>query len=165
MEKKLEVTRIFNASVEEVWKMWTEPEFVKQWWGPDQFICPFADIKFNEGETSLVCMQAPKEFGGQIHYNIWYYTKIIPLQSIEFVMNLADKNGKKQKPVDVGMPTDFPEDIRTVVTFKVINSNETEMTVTEYADFGQMTHFAKLGLEQSLNKATIIFTPRKTTNR
>lgn len=158
MEKKLEVTRIFNASVEEVWKIWTEPELVKQWWGPDQFICPFAEINFNEGKTSLICMQAPNEFGGQVHYNIWNYTKIIHLQRIEFVMNLADKNGKKQNPKEVGMPNDFPEDIRTVVTFNSINSNETEMTVTENANFGQMTHFAKLGLEQSLDKATLIFT-------
>lgn len=70
MEKKLEVTRIFNASIEEVWKVWTESEYIKQWWGPDEFICPFAKIDFKEGGTSLVCMQAPKEFGGQTHYNI-----------------------------------------------------------------------------------------------
>ncbi|MEP7253200.1 MAG: SRPBCC domain-containing protein [Ginsengibacter sp.] len=158
MEKKLEVTRIFNAPVEEVWKVWTEPEYVMQWWGPDRFTCPFAKIDFKEGGTSLVSMQAPVEFGGQVHYNIWNYTKIIHLQSIEFIMNLADVNGTKMKPVDVGMPGYFPENIRTVITFKGINAAETEMTVTEYADFAQMTHFAKLGLEQSLNKAIVIFT-------
>lgn len=157
MERKLEVSRIFNAAVEEVWKVWTEPEYVMQWWGPDKFTCPFAKIDFREGSTSLVCMQAPKEFGGQIHYNIWHYTKIIHLQSIEFIMNLSDENGNKQKPAEVGMPNDFPEDIRTVVTFKAISSTETEMTVTEYADFGQITYFAKLGLEQSLDKAKLIF--------
>lgn len=161
MEKKLEVTRIFNASVEEVWKVWTKPEYVRQWWGPDNFICPFAEINFKEGSTSLVSMQAPKEFGGQVHYNTWSYTKIVHLQRIEFVMNLADKDGKKQKPTDVGMPNYFPEDIKTVVTFKAINPNETEMTVTEYADFGQMTHFAKLGLEQALDKAALLYTARK----
>lgn len=161
MEKKLEVKRIFKASVEEIWKMWTEPEMVKQWWGPDKFICPFAEINFSEGQTSLVCMQAPKDFGGQVHYNIWKYTKIVHLQHIEFIMNLADKNGNKQNPIEVGMPNDFPEDIRTVVTFNAINLNETEMKVTEYANFGQMTHFAKLGLEQSLDKATRIFTDKK----
>lgn len=157
MEKKLTVTRIFNASIEKVWEIWTEPEYVKQWWSPDNYTCPFAKIDFRVGKKSLVSMRAPKEFGGQVHFNIWKYTKIIPLQSIEFIMNLADENGNKQKPTEVGMPEDFPEDIRTVVTFKKVNENETEMTVTEYANFGQMTHFAKLGLEQSLDKATVIF--------
>lgn len=160
MEKKLAVSRIFNAPVEEVWKMWTEPAYVMQWWGPDKFTCPFARIDFKEGHTSLVSMKAPDEFGGQIHYNIWNYTRIVHLQSIEFVMNLADKDGNKQPPSAVGMPDYFPENIRTVVTFSVINANETEMTVTEYADFGQMTHFAKLGLEQSLSKATLLYTGR-----
>jgi uncharacterized protein YndB with AHSA1/START domain len=157
LEKKLEVTRIFNAPVEEVWKVWTEPEYVTQWWGPDKFTCPFAKIDFKEGSTSLVCMQAPGEFGGQVHYNTWNYTKIVPLQRIEFIMNLADKDGNRKKPREVGMPDDFPEDVRTVVTFNALNPNETEMTVTEYADFGQMTHFARLGLEQSLDKARSIF--------
>ena len=76
-------------------------------------------------------------------------------------MNLADQYGNKQNPTEAVIPNDFPEDIKTVVTFKAINSNETEMTVTEYADFGQMTHFAKLGLEQSLGKVTLIVTPGK----
>lgn len=106
-------------------------------------------------------MQAHKEFGGQFHYNIWNYTKNVYLQSIEFVMNLADKDGNKQKPQEVGMPNDFPKDIKTVVTFKMVNTNETETTVIEYANFGQMTHFAKLGSEQSLGKALLIFIPKK----
>jgi uncharacterized protein YndB with AHSA1/START domain len=161
LENKLAITRTFNASVEEVWKLWTEPEYVKLWWGPDQFICPLAILNFKEGMASLVSMQAPKEFGGQVHYNIWQYTKIIPLQRIEFIMNLADKNGNKLQPKEAGMPDDFPEDIRTVVTFIAINAGETEMTVTEYANFGQMSHFAKLGLEQSLGKATLIYTEKK----
>jgi hypothetical protein len=48
-------------------------------------------------------------------------------------------------------------DIRTVVTFKVISEDKTEMTVTQHADFRQIEHFAKLGLEQSLEKAISMF--------
>jgi hypothetical protein len=55
------------------------------------------------------------------------------------------------------MPTDFPQDIRTVVSFKQPGKGFTEMTVTEYADFGQMTRFATMGLEQSLDKMGVIF--------
>ena len=157
MIKNVKVSRVFNASVEEVWKVWTDPELVRQWWGPDKFTCPSAKIDFREGGISLVCMRAPKEFGGQDIFSIWTYKKIVPHQSIEFIQNLADTNGKKQKPVSLGMPPDFPEDIRTVVTFKDIGKNKTEMTVTEYADFGQMTEFAKIGLEQSLDKMIGIF--------
>ena len=156
MEKVITVTRIFNAAPELVWKTWTEPELVKRWWGPDRFTCPSAEIHFREGATSLVCMRGPKEFPGDF-YSIWTYTKIIPFQRIEFIQNLADASGKKMDPVMVGMPPDFPEDIKTVVLFKEIGKDKTEMTVTEYADMGQTSRFAQMGLEQSIEKMAALF--------
>lgn len=158
MEKKIVVRRIFNAPVELVWKNWTDPELIKQWWGPDKFTCPTAQIDFREGGVSLVSMLAPASFGGQETFSIWCYTKIIQYQSIEFVQNLAYKDGKKAKPTSLGMPPDFPEDVRTLVTFKELGKNKTEMTVTQFADMGQMNHFAKLGLEQTLDKMFYITT-------
>ena len=157
MQKKVVVTRVFDAVVELVWKVWTEPQLVMRWWGPDKFTCRSAIIDFREGGRSLVNMTAPTEMGGKVWFSIWDYQKIIPLKRIEFIQNLADKNGTKMNPVSVGMPADFPEDIRTVVTFKELASNKTEMTVTEYADFGQTSHFAKLGLEQCFDKMASIF--------
>jgi uncharacterized protein YndB with AHSA1/START domain len=157
MEKTVKVTRVFQAPVDAVWRVWTESELVMRWWGPDRFTAPLAKMDFREGGTSLVCMRAPKEFGGQDTYSIWQYTKIVPLQHIEFIQNLADSKGNKMKPTDLGMPPDFPEDIRTVVTFKSLAENQTEMTVIEYADMGQMSHFAQLGLEQSVAKMDQIF--------
>ena len=158
MEKKIVVTRVFNAPVELVWKAWTDPELVMRWWGPDHFTCPVAKINFKEGEKSLVCMRAPREFqGGAETYSIWNYKKIVPLQSIEFIQNLADKDGNKMDPVKLGMPADFPEDIRTLVEFKKLDENKTEMTVTEFAEFGQMSKFAQMGLDQSIDKMLALF--------
>ncbi|MDB4905188.1 MAG: hypothetical protein JWQ63_4469, partial [Mucilaginibacter sp.] len=65
MAKQIEVTKIFNAPVEMVWKVWVDPELVKRWWGPKNFISPVAKIDFREGGKSLVSMKAPKEMGGQ----------------------------------------------------------------------------------------------------
>ncbi|HVW97119.1 MAG TPA: SRPBCC domain-containing protein [Mucilaginibacter sp.] len=154
---KIEVIRTFNAPVSLVWKTWTEPELVMRWWGPDHFTCPSAIIDFREGATSIVCMRAPQSFGGADTFSIWTYQKIVPNQIIEFIQNLSDKDGNKINPTEIGMPPDFPLDIRTVVTFKDIGDNQTEMTVTEYADFGSISNFAKLGLEQSIAKMDVIF--------
>jgi len=157
MAKQIEVTRTFNAPVEMVWKVWTDPELVKRWWGPKHFISPVAKIDFREGGVSLVSMKAPKEMGDQEFYSIWEYIKIIPLQTIEFIQNLADEDGNKMIPTQVGMPPDFPTDIKTVVTFRELANSKTEMTVTEYAEFGTMSNFAQLGLEQSMDKMVAIF--------
>ena len=157
MAKQIEVTRIFNAPVEMVWKVWTDPELVKRWWGPKHFISPVAKIDFKEGGKSIVSMQAPKEMGGQEFFSLWVYVKIIPLKTIEFIQSLSDKDGNKTDPKKVGMPPDFPIDIRTVVVFKELGISKTEMTVTEYAEFGTISNFAQIGLEQSMDKMVAIF--------
>jgi uncharacterized protein YndB with AHSA1/START domain len=158
MKENLIVSRIFNAPVEAVWKLWTEPELIKRWWGPDRFNCPTAKINFREGGTSLVSMKAAKELGGQEWFSIWRYTRIVPLESIEFVQSLADRAGNKLLPGQAGMPADFPEDIRTIVTFEKLGDNKTEMIVTQHADMGQTAGYAKIGLEQSMDKMLRLFT-------
>jgi uncharacterized protein YndB with AHSA1/START domain len=157
MGNVLEVTRIFPASAEQVWKAWTEPSLVMQWWGPDHFTCPRAEIDFREGGKSIVSMKSPPEMGGMEWISIWEYRKIVPMQRIEFVQNFGDAAGNKVSPAKLGMPADFPEDMLTIVTFKDLGGGKTEMTVAQHADFGQMSHFAKMGLEQSLGKMERIF--------
>jgi uncharacterized protein YndB with AHSA1/START domain len=157
MANQIEVTKTFNAPLEMVWRVWMEPELVKRWWGPKHFISPVAKIDFREGGTSLVSMLAPENMGGQEYFSTWLYVKIVPLETIEFIQSISDKDGNKIDPVIVGMPSDFPLDIRTVVTFKEVTVVQTEMTVTEYAAFGSIGNFAQIGLEQSLEKMSIIF--------
>jgi hypothetical protein len=85
------------------------------------------------------------------------YTTIIPLQTIEFIQSLSDAEGNKINPTQVGMPPDFPADIQTIVTFRKIDNSTTEMTVTEFANFGTISNFAQIGLEQSLDKMVAIY--------
>ena len=154
----LVITRVFDAPIELVWRAWTEPEHVMQWWGPTYFTCPSAEIDFREGGTSLVCMRAPKEFGGQDMYSTWAYIKIVPLERIEYIHNLADKDGNKVDPVDMGLPADFPQDQRHVVTFKALSDNRTELTVTEYSwTVGHMMEMSQMGMEQCLDKMVASF--------
>ena len=152
-KKDLVVTHVFDAPVKLVWKAWVDPTLVMQWWGPDRFICPSAKIDFREGGTSLVRMRAPKEWGGQDSYSTWAYTKIVPMKRIEYTHNLAGKDGRKVDPVKMGMPQDFPQDQRHVVTFRDLGNAKTEVTVTEYEwPVGQMMEWSKTGMEQCLNK-------------
>jgi uncharacterized protein YndB with AHSA1/START domain len=157
-KRDLVVTRVFDAPVERVWKAWTDPQQVMQWWWPDRFTSPSAKIDFHEGGTSLVCMRAPKEFGGQDMYSTWAYKKIVPMRSIEFIHNLADEDGHKADPVKLGMPPDFPRDQRHLVTFKDLGNGKTEMTVTEFDwTVGQMLSLSETGLNQCLDKMRATF--------
>lgn len=152
-KKNLVFTRVFDAPIELVWKAWTDPKLVKQWWGPNGFTSPSAKIDLRKGGTSLVCMRAPKELGGQDMYSTWTYTKIAPRKCIEYIHNLADKNGNKVDPVKMGMPADFPQYLRNLVAFKDMGGGKTELTVTEYEwPIGQMMEMSRMGMEQCLDK-------------
>lgn len=150
------VTRLFDAPPERVWKAWSDPEQVKRWWGPDGFTCPLAELDFREGGTSLVCMRAPKEFGGQDLYNTWTYTKIVPLQQIEYILHFADEDGNQIDPALHGLPADAPKEVRNLVTFKALNGGKTEMTVTEFDwTMGPIMELSQTGLEQCLDKLAL----------
>ena len=147
------VKRIIDAPVELVWKAWAEPEHVMRWWGPKDFTSPSCKIDFREGGKYIFCMSAPKEMGGQDSYTAGVYKKIVPMELIEFTQGLADKDGNKIDPTQVGMPLDFPEEIRTVVTFKRVRGDMTELTVMEHGwKPSQMMVFAIAGLHQSVDK-------------
>ncbi len=152
-KRDLVFTRVFDAPVEQVWKAWTDAEHVMRWWGPNGFTSPLAKMDVRVGGTSLVCMRAPKEFGGQDMYSTWDYREIVPMKRIEYIHNLADKDGNKIDPTSIGMPADFPQDLRNLVTFKDLGNGKTELTVTEYDwAVGQMMELSRMGMEQCLDK-------------
>ena len=156
-KKDLVFTRIFDARVEEVWKAWVDPEYVMRWWGPIGFTSPVARMDVREGGISLVCMRAPKEFGGQDTYNTWTYTKIVPLGRMEYIVSFADEHGKKVDPVALGLRADMPQDVRHLATFKDLGDNKTELTVTEYDwTVGEMRELSRMGMEQCLDKMAAI---------
>jgi uncharacterized protein YndB with AHSA1/START domain len=158
MKRDVVVTRIFDAPIEQVWQAWVEPDLVMQWWGPTGFTSPLANMDFHEGGTSLVCMRAPKEFGGQDMYSTWTYTKIVPNERIEYIFRFADQEGNTLDPADMGMEPGIPKEGHHVVTFQTVGNNRTEMTVTEYGYESDQAHdLSKGGLEQCLDKMAGIF--------
>lgn len=154
-KRDLIITRVFDAPVEQVWQAWSDPEYVMQWWGPAGFTAPLASIDFREGGTSLVCMSSP-EYGD--HYSIWHYQEIVPMQRIDYIHNLADSDGQKADPLALGMPPDFPQDQRHVLTFEPLDNDRTALTITEYNWIvGPMMELSRVGMEQCLDKMSAIF--------
>ncbi len=58
--KDLAITRIFDAPRELVWKAWTDPERVAQWWGPRMFTTPLCELDVRPGGAILIHMRGPK---------------------------------------------------------------------------------------------------------
>jgi uncharacterized protein YndB with AHSA1/START domain len=109
-------------------------------------------IDLRPGGSYLFAMRAPKEQGGQDSYTGGTYSKIVPMERLEFSQSLTDKDGNRVDPAQLGMPPDFPREIRTVVVFKA-KGQMTELTITEYDwPVSQMYVYSLAGLHQSIDK-------------
>ena len=148
----LVVTRIIDAPLELVWQSWTQPEHVRRWWGPKDYTSPTCTLDLRVGGKFVFCMRAPAEQGGQDSYTAGVYQRIVPMQLLEFTQTLADKDGNKIDPAEIGMPPDFPKEMRTKVEFKA-KGGMTELTVTiQGFSSGQMYVYALAGWHQSIDK-------------
>lgn len=155
MADDIKLTRIIDAPVEIVWKAWTEPKHVMQWWGPQDYTSPSCVIDLRVGGKFIFCMHAPDYQGGQDSYTTGTYSKIVPLEQLEFTQSMSDEKGTVLDPASIGLPDDFPKETQTIVIFKSIkNGTMTELTVIENGQKpgGQMFLFALLGLYQTMDK-------------
>jgi uncharacterized protein YndB with AHSA1/START domain len=61
--KEVEFDRTFDAPLETVWKAWTDPELLKQWWGPDNTIIPECEVDLRVGGRFYIVMEASGGMG------------------------------------------------------------------------------------------------------
>ena len=150
--------RVFDAPVNSVWRAWIESDQVKEWWGPQGFTAPVAEMDVREGGTSLVCMRAPAEFGGQDLYNTWTYTAVEPGQRLEFVNAFSDAHRTPLDPADLGLPPGVPREVPHVVTFTALGPERTELIVREsgYAS-PDVVEISRAGMDQCLDKMAALF--------
>jgi uncharacterized protein YndB with AHSA1/START domain len=53
----LEMSRVFDAPREEVFRAWTDPTELARWWGPGEFSCPQADVDLRPGGSYRLVMK------------------------------------------------------------------------------------------------------------
>jgi len=58
-EQELVLTRVFDAPRELVFKAWTDPKHVAQWWGPHGFTNPVCELDLRPGGAILIHMRGP----------------------------------------------------------------------------------------------------------
>jgi uncharacterized protein YndB with AHSA1/START domain len=106
-----------------------------------------------EGGTSLVCMRAPAEFGGQDLYNTWTYTEVVPGERLAFVQAFTDANRTPLDPTALGLPPAIPAQVPHVVTFRALARGRTEVTVREsgYASL-DIVEVSRSGMAECLDK-------------
>ena len=58
-EHELSLTRLIDAPRAAVYRAWTDPEILKQWFAPLPYTTPFAEMDVRPGGASLIVMRSP----------------------------------------------------------------------------------------------------------
>ncbi|MET0945989.1 MAG: SRPBCC domain-containing protein [Flavobacterium sp.] len=88
------VKREFNASLDNVWSAWTEPEILDQWWAPAPWKAKTKSMDFKTGGRRLYAMVGP---GGEEHWAIADFTSITPKSNFKYLDAFSDSDGNLNK--------------------------------------------------------------------
>jgi uncharacterized protein YndB with AHSA1/START domain len=84
------ISREFDAPRDLVFKAWTEPKRLAQWWGPKGFKLKVANVDLRPGGMFLYGMTAPD---GNEMWGKFIYREITPPERMVFIVSFSDENG------------------------------------------------------------------------
>ncbi len=58
-DRELNISRLFNAPIELVWEVWTNPHHIKNWWGPNGFTNTITKMDVKPGGEWDLVMHGP----------------------------------------------------------------------------------------------------------
>ena len=123
--ERMVVTRVFDAPRELVWKAWTDPKYIMQWWGPKGFTSPVCKMDFRVGGKLLCCMKAPD---GQEFWNACDYHEIVLHEKIVSSMYFSDSKGNRIEAAELGIEHEAIEGAYDVTLFEDIGNGQTKLT-------------------------------------
>lgn len=80
-DRELRLTRTLDAPVELVWEVWTQPQHIAQWWGPNGFTNTISKMEIEPGGEWDLVMHGPD---GTDYKNKSVFKEIIPLKKIVY---------------------------------------------------------------------------------
>lgn len=123
------IERDFDAPVELIWQMWTEPDHFKEWYGPDGAAIPVAQMDVRVGGARLVCMEMQTPNGPMRMWFTGEYREVVENERLVYTESASDENGNVLSPADMGMPEDHP--VTTTVTVELQDlEGRTKMVMT-----------------------------------
>ena len=117
------LSRVFDATREQMWKVWTDPKHLMQWWGPKGFTMKAAKVDLRHGGIFHYGMLTPD---GKDMWGKFTYREIAPPERLVFVVNFSDENGGITRHP---MNPNWPLSILSTITFAEEPGGKTKVTV------------------------------------
>ncbi|MEP7259502.1 MAG: SRPBCC family protein [Flavitalea sp.] len=127
-DSEMVVTRLFDAPRELVFKAWTDPLYLVNWWGPAGFANTSLDIDVKPGGFWHFIMHSPDGFDFP---NMIVFDEVVKPGLISYVHGSGDEEDSGQFKVVV---TFEPQDDKTKFMMRVIfnSAEELDMVINEH---------------------------------
>jgi uncharacterized protein YndB with AHSA1/START domain len=114
---------VFDAPRELVFKCWTEPDRLQEWFSPKGFKRLSSKMDLRPGGVYHYGMQTPD---GHQMWGKWVFREIAAPSRLVFVNSFSDeKQGITRHP----MSPDWPLEMLSVILFEDLGGNKTKVTV------------------------------------
>ena len=117
------ISRVLDAPRELVWKAFTEPERMKQWWGPKGFTVIASKMDLRPGGTYHYGMKAPD---GSAMWGKMAFREIAPPERMVLINSFSDEaGGTTRHPLHLS----WPLEMHSVFTFEEQPDGKTKLTI------------------------------------
>ena len=121
--KDFVISRVFDAPRDLLWRCFTEPERMRQWWGPKGVKVVKSQMDFRVGGTYHYGMQNPD---GQLMWGRMIYREISPPERIVFINSFSDETGGLGRHP---LAPQWPLQMLSIFTFEDAPGGKTRFTV------------------------------------
>ena len=80
-DRELVLTRLIDAPREKLFRAWTDPALLKQWFAPLPYTTPVAELDVRPGGSNLIVMRGPD---GKDMPNRGVYLEVVPNERLVF---------------------------------------------------------------------------------
>ena len=119
----------FDAPVELIWQMWTDPDHFRAWYGPEGASIPTAKMDVRVGGSRLVCMEVQTPSGLMQMWFTGEYLEVVENQRLVYTESMSDENGSVKSAADMGMPEGHPTTTEVRVELDAVGAG-TRMVLT-----------------------------------
>ena len=84
MMRRISITRVFDAPREEVWRAWTEPERIAQWWGKRGWSTPVSSVELDVRPGGVFRLNSINDEDGREMPVDAVYTEVVEPERLAF---------------------------------------------------------------------------------
>jgi uncharacterized protein YndB with AHSA1/START domain len=124
MAEAFVMSRVLDAPRDMVWRCFTDPEHLQQWWGPKGYKVLSSKMELRPGGTYHYGMQTPN---GQTMWGKFVYLEIVPQERLVFINSFSDEGGGVTRHPG---NEKWPLEMRSTFTFEDMPDGRTKFTVS-----------------------------------